>query len=60
MINNYPEFVLESLILESKLEFSDKFKRVLAFIPNDGVYCCCFTELTSGPIGVWSGPRGAN
>jgi hypothetical protein len=35
MINNYPEFVLESLILESKLEFSDKFKRVLAFIPND-------------------------
>jgi len=35
MINNYPEFVLESLILESKLEFSDKFKRVLSFIPND-------------------------
>jgi|LakMenEpi03Aug12_release.lakeMendotaPanAssembly.Ray.scaffolds.fasta_scaffold108730_3 hypothetical protein len=35
MLNNWGDFVLESLILESKLEFSDKFKRVLEFIPKD-------------------------
>jgi hypothetical protein len=39
MLHRFSEFSLEklfeSLILESKLEFSDKFKRVLSFIPND-------------------------
>ena len=39
MLHKFLEFKLEklfeSLILESKLEFSDKFKRVLSFIPND-------------------------
>jgi hypothetical protein len=39
MLHRFSEFSLEklfeSLILESKLEFSDKFKKVLAFIPND-------------------------
>jgi len=39
MLHRFSEFSLEklfeSLILESKLEFSDKFKQVLSFIPND-------------------------
>ena len=38
MLHRFSEFKLEklfeSLILESKLEFSDKFKRVLGFIPD--------------------------
>jgi hypothetical protein len=35
MLNNFSEFVLESLILESKFEFSDKFKKVLSLMPKD-------------------------
>jgi hypothetical protein len=35
MLLRYDDFILESLLLESKLEFSDKFKQVLSFIPND-------------------------
>jgi hypothetical protein len=39
MLHRFSEFSLEklfeSLILESKLEFSDKFKQVLSFIPKD-------------------------
>ena len=35
MLNSFSEFLLESLLLESKLEFSDKFKKVLSFIPKD-------------------------
>lgn len=35
MINNYQDFILENLILESKLEFSDKFKNILEIIPSD-------------------------
>jgi hypothetical protein len=39
MLHRFSEFSLEklfeSLILESKLEFSDKFKKVLEFIPKD-------------------------
>jgi len=38
MLHRFSEFSLEklfeSLILESKLEFSDKFKQVLGFIPD--------------------------
>ena len=35
MINNYQDFILENLILESTLEFSDKFKNILEIIPSD-------------------------
>ena len=35
MINNYENFILENLILESTLEFSDKFKELLETIPSD-------------------------
>jgi hypothetical protein len=35
MLDNFYEFILESLVLESKLEFSDKFKKVLSLIPGD-------------------------
>jgi hypothetical protein len=39
MLHRFSEFsfdrLFESLILESKLEFSDKFKKVLQFIPKD-------------------------
>jgi hypothetical protein len=35
MLNNYSEFLLESLIFESKLEFSDKFKKIIQMIPKD-------------------------
>jgi hypothetical protein len=35
MLNNYHEFILESLILESKFQFSEKFKQVLSIIPKD-------------------------
>lgn len=35
MLNSFSEFLLESLILESKLDFSDKFKKVLSLMPKD-------------------------
>jgi hypothetical protein len=35
MLNNFSEFCLESLIFESKFEFSDKFKKILSLIPKD-------------------------
>jgi hypothetical protein len=39
MVNRYSEFVeeriIESLILESKFEFSDKFKKILSLMPKD-------------------------
>ena len=35
MLNRFSEFVLEALLLESKFEFSDRFKKVLSFMPKD-------------------------
>jgi hypothetical protein len=35
MIQDYEGFILESLILESKFEFSDDFRRVLDLMPKD-------------------------
>ena len=35
MLLRYDDFILESLLLESKLEFSDNFKKVLSLMPKD-------------------------
>ncbi len=35
MLDNFYEFILESIVFESRLEFSDKFKKVLSMIPGD-------------------------
>lgn len=37
MFITYKDFILESLILESKLEFSDKLKNLLKSIPNNKI-----------------------
>jgi len=37
MILNYDDFILESLLLESSLEFSDGFKKILELMPDDEI-----------------------
>jgi hypothetical protein len=37
MLNRYDDFILESLILESKFSFSDRFQKVLGYMPSNTI-----------------------